>query len=166
MNRIILMVLVISAGVVFSTASLKAQEPGGATPAAPADGGTAPADGGNAPADGGNAPAADGQGNKPIPRGGFLQSPMFMIMIIFALFYFIMLRPGQRKEKDRNVRVTTIEKNSQVITRGGIIGKVVSVNEDRHELTIVTDDKTDTRLKISRSGIWDLYDPTESAERK
>ena len=152
MNRIILMVLVISVGVVFSTAALKAQEPEGATPVAPADGG--------------NAPAAEGQGNKPIPRGGFLQSPMFMIMIIFALFYFIMLRPGQRKEKDRNVRVTTIEKNSQVITRGGIIGKVVSVNEDRHELTIVTDDKTDTRLKISRSGIWDLYDPTESAERK
>jgi len=151
-NRIILMVLVISVGVVFSTASLKAQEPLGATPVAPADGG--------------NAPAADGQDNKPAPRGGFLQSPMFMIMIIFALFYFIMLRPGQRKEKDRNVRVTTIEKNSQVITRGGIIGKVVSVNEDRHELTIVTDDKTDTRLKISRSGIWDLYDPTESAERK
>jgi len=89
-----------------------------------------------------------------------------MIMIIFALFYFIMLRPGQRKEKNRNLRVTTIEKNSQVITRGGIIGKVISVNEDRNEMTIVTDDKTDTRLKISRSGIWDLYDPTDSVEQK
>jgi preprotein translocase subunit YajC len=143
---------VVSAGVVVSTASLEAQE---SEKAAPADQG-----------DSGNAPAADGQDNKPAPRAGFLQSPIFMIMIIFGLFYFIMLRPGQRKEKNRNLRVTTIEKNSQVITRGGIIGKVVSVNEDRNELTIVTDDKTDTRLKVSRSGIWDLYDPTESAEQK
>ncbi|MFP6649230.1 MAG: preprotein translocase subunit YajC [Pirellulaceae bacterium] len=156
MNRKILMVLVlttvVSAGVVLLSASLNAQEQEGAAPVTPGDGG--------------DAPAADGQDTEQAPRAGFLQSPMFMIMIIFALFYFIMLRPGQRKEKDRNLRVTTIEKNSQVITRGGIIGKVISVNEDLGELMILTDDKTDTRLKVSRSGIWDLYEPTESVEQK
>jgi preprotein translocase subunit YajC len=85
-----------------------------------------------------------------------------MIMIIFGLFYFIMMRPGRKKEKNRGARVATIEKNSQVITRGGIIGKVVSVHEDRQELTIITDEKTDTRLKMSRSGIWDIYEPPEA----
>ena len=163
MNRIIVLVVLLTTvvwvGMASSMAPLQAQE----TPAAaPADGGKAadPAAGGQDAPQGKEAP--EGQA----PRVSFLQSPMFMIMIIFALFYFIMLRPGQRKEKGRNQRVTTIEKNSQVITRGGIIGKVVSVNEDRHELTILTDEKTDTRLKISRSGIWDLYDPIESVENK
>jgi len=98
--------------------------------------------------------------------GGGGQSFLLPMMIIFALFYFIMLRPGRRKEKNRTTRVTTIEKNMQVITRGGIIGKVVSVNEDRQEMTILTDEKTDTRLKISRSGVWDVYDPSEAEEKK
>ena len=96
------------------------------------------------------------------PQSSFWKNPMFMIMIIFGLFYFIMMRPGQKKEKNRGARVATIEKNTQVITRGGIIGKVVSVHEDRQELTIITDEKTDTRLKMSRSGIWDIYEPPEA----
>jgi preprotein translocase subunit YajC len=96
------------------------------------------------------------------PQSSFWQNPMFMIMIIFGLFYFIMMRPGQKKEKNRGARVATIEKNTQVITRGGIIGKVISVHEDRQELTIITDEKTDTRLKMSRSGIWDIYEPPEA----
>ena len=156
MNRIILLVFllttVVSLGVVPSNAPLEAQEAEEAAPVTPKGDG--------------NADGEQGQDDTPAARVGFLRSPMFMIVIIFGLFYFIMLRPGQRKEKDRNVRVTTIEKNTQVITRGGIIGKVISVNEDRNELTILTDDKTDTRLKVSRSGIWDLYDPTESVDQK
>ncbi|MEE2685947.1 MAG: preprotein translocase subunit YajC [Planctomycetota bacterium] len=132
--------------------------------------GAPPADGSSAtPAAGDTAPPAPG-GENPAPGAnpGAGGGPNFLMpmMIIFALFYFIMLRPGRRKEKDRTTRVTTIEKNTQVITRGGIIGKVVSVNEDRHELTILTDEKTDTRLKISRSGIWDVYDPSEADEKK
>ena len=112
-------------------------------------------------------PAGDpGIENRDAGGGGGGQNFLVPMMIIFALFYFIMLRPGRRKEKDRTTRVTTIEKNTLVITRGGIIGKIVSVNEDRHEMTILTDEKTDTRLKISRSGIWDVYDPSEAEEKK
>ena len=99
------------------------------------------------------------------PQSSFWKNPMFMSMIIFGLFYFIMMRPGQKKEKNRGARVATIEKNSQVITRGGIIGKVVSVHEDRQELIIITDEKTDTRLKLSRSGIWDIYEPPEADQQ-
>ena len=99
------------------------------------------------------------------PKTSFLQNPMFMIMIIFGLFYFIMMRPGQKKEKKRGARVTSIEKNTQVITRGGIIGKGVSVHEDRQELTSITDEKTDTRRKMSRSGSWDIYEPPEADQQ-
>ncbi|MDP7206131.1 MAG: preprotein translocase subunit YajC [Pirellulaceae bacterium] len=129
----------------------------------------APADGGSVAPAAPAAPAApEGENPAPGTNPGAGGGPNFLMpmMIIFALFYFIMLRPGRRKEKDRTTRVTTIEKNTQVITRGGIIGKVVSVNEDRHEMTILTDEKTDTRLKISRSGIWDVYDPSEADEKK
>jgi len=128
-----------------------------ANPATAQDEAAAPAP---AAADGGG----EGDEQQPAPVGG--GSFLMPMLIIFALFYFIMLRPGQSKEKQRTKRVNIIEKHNQVITRGGIIGKVVSVNEDRQELTIVTDESTDTRLVLSRSGVWDLYEPPEPTEQR
>jgi len=156
-KRTIVLFLVLTMVALVDVGSSIAQNEGEAVGQAPDDGGNA------APAAGASDGAADGAADG---AGGGGQSFLLPMMIIFALFYFIMLRPGRRKEKDRTTRVTTIEKNMQVITRGGIIGKVVSVNEDRQEMTILTDEKTDTRLKISRSGVWDVYDPSEAEEKK
>lgn len=125
--------------------------------------GDAPAAGDSpAPAAGNQADGGDAEAPAAAPGGG--GSVLLPMLIIFALFYFIMLRPGRSREKDRAMRVTSIEKHNQVITRGGIIGKVVAIDEQHQELTIVTDEKTDTRLVLSRSGIWDLYEPPDPAE--
>ena len=171
MKRNTVLSIVLAMVVVAGTGPSIAQEadegaPPAGNPTIAAPGDAAPAEK-PAGADENPDPAGDpGIENRDAGGGGGGQNFLVPMMIIFALFYFIMLRPGRRKEKDRTTRVTTIEKNMQVITRGGIIGKVVSVNEDRQEMTILTDEKTDTRLKISRSGVWDVYDPSEAEEKK
>lgn len=85
------------------------------------------------------------------PREGANATMVFMLemVAIFAIFYFILIRP-QRKEQQRHRQlVESLRKGQEVITAGGIIGTVIHAQEDR--LTIKTGDNT--RIVVERSKI-------------
>ena len=52
------------------------------------------------------------------------------LILIFAIMYFLMIRPQQKRVKQHREMVAALKKGDQVITQGGIIGKVVSVRDD------------------------------------
>jgi preprotein translocase subunit YajC len=80
------------------------------------------------------------------------------LIAIIAIFYFLLIRP-QRKEQQRHRNmVAALKKGDRVVTAGGIVGKVIHVQE--HQLTIVTAENT--RLVIERSKIATLTNPRES----
>jgi preprotein translocase subunit YajC len=86
-----------------------------------------------------------------VPREGGNDFLIFasQMMVIFAIFYFLLLRP-QAKERQRHEEMLKgVKKGDEIVTNGGIIGKVVHVEEGR--LTIKTGDNT--RLTVDRSGI-------------
>lgn len=61
------------------------------------------------------------------PMGGFIQ---FMpIVALVAIMYFLMIRPNQRKEKERRDMLASITKGDRVITSGGMCGVVVGLTE-------------------------------------
>ncbi len=52
------------------------------------------------------------------------------LILIFAIMYFLLIRPQQKKMKDHRAMVEALRRGDTVLTQGGIIGKVVKVKED------------------------------------
>jgi preprotein translocase subunit YajC len=60
------------------------------------------------------------------------------LIFIFAIFYLLLIRPQQKKAKEHKVLLESLKKGDQVITAGGIHGKVTSVDENVVTLEIAT----------------------------
>ena len=52
------------------------------------------------------------------------------LILIFAIMYFLLIRPQQKRAKDLRAMVDALRRGDQVLTQGGIIGKVTKVNDD------------------------------------
>jgi preprotein translocase subunit YajC len=78
-----------------------------------------------------------------------LTSPMTMMVIIFAIFYFLIIRPQNKKQKEHADMLKALQVGDRVITTGGIYGRVISTADTT--LTLQVDEKC--KLKVSRSAI-------------
>ena len=66
---------------------------------------------------------------------GFAQ--FIPLILIFVIFYFFLIRPQQKKIKDHKNMVTSLKRGDEVITSGGVIGKIEKVhNDDKIDLLI------------------------------
>lgn len=88
------------------------------------------------------------------PARGLDASFFLMLAACFAIFYFLVLRPQQKKQKDLENAVKSAGKGDQVITSGGLYGKVVSSTEDVLNLEIATlKGGQSVRVQVARTGI-------------
>jgi preprotein translocase subunit YajC len=78
--------------------------------------------------------------------------------LIFAIFYFLMIRPQQKKAQEHKKLLDNLKKGDGVLTQGGIYGKVVGI--DGQVLTVEIADKV--KVKVSRASIAGLATSTES----
>lgn len=67
--------------------------------------------------------------NPPATVGGFPVSFLIQIPLIFAIFYFLMIRPQQKQRRAHEERIRNVRKGDEIVTAGGIIGKVESIRE-------------------------------------
>lgn len=88
-----------------------------------------------------------------------LAPPMILMLVIF---YFILIRPQLRKEKERQARLKALKKNDKVVTQGGMQGVVVQRKEPWVILKI--DDSKDVRVKVLLSSIAGPAPGTEKPE--
>ena len=65
----------------------------------------------------------------PATVGGFPVSLLIQIPLIFAIFYFLMIRPQQKQRQAHEERIRNVRKGDEIVTAGGIIGKVESIRE-------------------------------------
>ena len=56
--------------------------------------------------------------------------------LIFVIFYFLLIRPQSQRAKQHRAKIAAVKKNDQVITGGGLIGKVVKVDENEVEVEL------------------------------
>lgn len=94
------------------------------------------------------APVADPNLPPASPLGGGL-GQMLPLILIFAILYFIMIRPAQRKEKDRKKEISEMRAGTKVLFSGGIIGTITEV-KDATFLVKVADGVT---LEIARGAV-------------
>ncbi|MCC6305478.1 MAG: preprotein translocase subunit YajC [Rhodobacteraceae bacterium] len=91
--------------------------------------------------------------------GGALFS-FLPLILIFIIMYFLLIRPQQRKLKDHKAMVEAIRRGDEVLTQGGIIGKVSKVKDDGElEVEIAAN----VRVRIPRASITQVLKKTEAA---
>ena len=75
------------------------------------------------------------------------------LILIFVIFYFFLIRPQQKRVKEHKDMVASLKRGDEVITSGGIIGKVDRVMEDDRIEVILTDN---VKVQIIKSTITSL----------
>jgi preprotein translocase subunit YajC len=108
--------------------------------------------------------ANDPPAAEPAPGGGrtgweFLP----MIGAIAILFYFTMIRPMRRQEKEQQTLLGSLKKGDKVLTRGGILGTIVAVSETENEVTVKVDENV--RLKLVKEGVLRNLSAEEAAKQ-
>ena len=79
--------------------------------------------------------------------------PMFLLM--FAILYFILIRPQIREQKDRESMIINLKKNDRVVTKGGMVGKIIEFQGKNNEY-IVLDNDVGSKIKLLKSHIVSL----------
>lgn len=87
------------------------------------------------------------------------------LVLIFAIMYFLLIRPQQKKMKDLKAMVDGVRRGDQVVTGGGIVGKVTKVNEPKPgENTLVeVEIATGVKVQVIKSSITQILSKTEPA---
>ncbi len=87
-----------------------------------------------------------------------------MLIGFVVLFYFIILRPQQREQKQRIEKLNSLKKNDKVVTAGGIVGSITAFSEDGMTVTLKVDDNT--KIKFTRDSIrGPLGEPEPDAKK-
>jgi preprotein translocase subunit YajC len=79
-------------------------------------------------------------------------NPLSTVMLfggLFAIFYFLLIRPQKKQQQAHDQMVKSLTKGDEIVTVGGVVGSVIHLTEDR--ITIKT--AGDTRLEIDRAKI-------------
>ncbi len=94
------------------------------------------------------------------PAGMAAFQSLFPLILIFAIMYFLLIRPQQKKLKQHRTMVEALRRGDQVVTQGGIIGKVVKVQEDGIVEVEIADG---VKVKVMKSTIATVMNKTEPA---
>ncbi len=81
---------------------------------------------------------------------------MAPLLLIFVVFYFLLIRPQNRKMKEHRAQIDAIKKGDKVVTGGGLIGKVTKVDEHEVEIELAPS----VKVKAVKSTLTTVLDPT------
>ena len=82
------------------------------------------------------------------------------LILIFAIMYFLLIRPQQKKMKEHKAMVEALRRGDQILTQGGIVGKVTKVQEDG---LLEVEIAEGVKVKIMRHTIVQVMSKTEPA---
>ena len=83
------------------------------------------------------------------------------LILIFAIMYFLLIRPQQKKAKEHRAMVKALRRGDQVVTQGGVIGKVAKV-KDENDLEVEIADGV--KVRVVQSTIVQVLNKTEPAQ--
>ncbi len=84
------------------------------------------------------------------------------LILIFAIMYFLLIRPQQKKVKDHQAMVAALRRGDQVVTQGGLIGKVTKVkDDDANEIEVELAEGV--KVRVVRNTVAQVLSKTEPA---
>ena len=81
------------------------------------------------------------------------------LILIFVIFYFFLIRPQQKKAKDHKIMVTSLKRGDNVITAGGIVGKIERILGDDKVDLLISENVT---IQVVQSTIQSLLNKPET----
>ncbi len=87
-----------------------------------------------------------------------------LMIIMFAVMYFLIIRPQKQKEKKRKEMISNVRKQDKIVTAGGVHGVVVSVKEN--EVIVRVDDAKDVKIKVDKSALTSISVPRSEKEEE
>ena len=88
---------------------------------------------------------------------GFAQ--FIPLILIFVIFYFFLIRPQQKKVKEHKLMVSALKRGDEVITSGGIVGKIVRIiGDDRVEVSV----SENVTVEVIQSTVQSLVNKAET----
>ena len=85
---------------------------------------------------------------------------IFPLLAFFAIMYFLLIRPQQKKIKEHKAMVEALRRGDQILTQGGIIGKVLKVKEDGEIEVEIADG---VKVRVLRHTVAQVISKTEPA---
>ena len=83
------------------------------------------------------------------------------LILIFAIMYFLLIRPQQKKARDHQTMLAALRRGDQVVTGGGIVGKVTKVKDGENEVEVEI--ATGVTVRVMRQTITAVLNKTEPA---
>ena len=90
--------------------------------------------------------------------GGSFISTIIMFGAIFLIFYFMIIRPQQKRSKEREKMLSNVQKGDKVVTSGGLHGTIAGLDEK----TVLLQVGDNIKLKFERSAISSVVSSKES----
>ncbi|CUH53802.1 preprotein translocase subunit YajC [Shimia marina] len=83
------------------------------------------------------------------------------LILIFAIMYFLLIRPQQKKMKEHQAMVAAVRRGDQIVTQGGLIGKVSKVKDDNE---VEVELAENVKVRVVKSTIASVTSKTEPAK--
>ena len=84
-----------------------------------------------------------------------IANPITMMILMFAVFYFILIRPQVKRQREHQAMLSKLDKGDTIITKGGLVGKISGVSDA--VLTIELQEKV--RVRVLRTHVEGKYQP-------
>ena len=95
--------------------------------------------------------------------GGDVFATFLPLILIVAVFYFLLIRPQQKRMKEHKAKVSALRRHDRVLTGGGIIG---TVTKDINENEVMVEIAEGVQVRIARNSISDVLSKTEPVSGK
>ena len=86
--------------------------------------------------------------------GGDMFMSLLPLVLVFAIFYFLLIRPQQAKMKQHRTMLENLKKGDQVVTAGGIVGKIAKIEQSDNQLLVEI--APNVQVKVIRQTVADL----------
>ena len=96
---------------------------------------------------------AHAQAAAPAAGGGDVLMSMMPLVLIFGVFYFLLIRPQQQKAKQHRTMIDSLKRGDQIVTAGGLIGKITKVEGGDNALTVEI--APNVQVKVVRQTVAD-----------
>ena len=86
--------------------------------------------------------------------GGMM--PLVFIVVMFAIFYFLLIRPQAKRQKEQKAMIEALNKGDEVVTTGGMVGRITDISDQYLTLQVATVGGQPVAVSIQRSSVATL----------